>query len=268
MDPGHERDEQQQRGDHHVPGQHVGEEPDHERERLAEQAEDLHRDHDREQPGRHPRRHQPDEMVDEAELADPRPLLGEERHRGQREGDGDVPGGSGGERHQAQQRRHEDEEEEAQEQRGEAPAVVADVLLGDVVAHEEDHGLDGGRDPRGHSARAIVPPGELRDQDDDGGRAHEEDQVLGRAEVDPEGRERLIGHVVHQDLGGTVLFGVLGRSGGVLAGGGRRAVGGRLGFLAERPGQQQRGRDHHRAAARCDVRRWRTVSSKARKATK
>ncbi len=112
------------------------------------------------------------------------------------------------------------------------------------------------------------------------GHEQEEHEVLGRPEVDPERGEGLIGHVVHQDLGRAVLLLVRGGRGGVLGsplrgfvrrGRGLVHVGGRLmggRFLTQGPGQQQGGHQDHRATVRRDVRRWRTVSSKARKGTK
>ena len=68
-------------------------------------------------------------------------------------GHADVAGGRSAEkRHQAEERGEQDEEEEAQQQRRELAPVVADVLLRDLVAHEDHERLHRGAEAGGHAA--------------------------------------------------------------------------------------------------------------------
>src|SRR6266702_1044626 len=156
-----EEDGQEQDGDHQVAGQHVREQTDHEREGLGEHADDLDRDHDGQEPPRQTRGDDHPEVVDHPVLRDAGPLLGQEGDGGQGQGHRDVAGRGGGERHEAEQGRHQDEEQEAAEERHEPrPVAMADVLLGDVVADEDDQPLHEGPDPRRDPPRPVAPQGQ------------------------------------------------------------------------------------------------------------
>ena len=150
---------------------------------------------------------------------------------------------------------------------------------------------------RGAEAARDLPPAvaahrEPRDQDHERRRGEEEDQVL-RGQDERSDLQGAVRGVVHDDRRGVLvprLGAVLGRSGGVRVGVGRRVGRGRLGRVLglrgrargglggvrggglQEQGQQQRA---HRpappapdGAAGVVVRRWRIVSSMTRKRTK
>ena len=157
------------------------------------------------------------------------------------------------ERHETQQGRDEDEEEEAAQQRGEHPAIVADVLLRDLVADEEDDRLHRGAHAGGHSALAVAAQGQPRHHQHDRRRHDEEDEVLGGLEVHRPhvvvAEPAAVRHVVQQHLGRAVS----------LRGGSLRARGLHRG--------QQPDETAHRASG-CTAGRDTTAVSRARKATK
>jgi hypothetical protein len=161
---------------------------------------------------------------------------------------------------------HEDEEEEAQEQGHVLVAVVADVLLRDLVPDVEDERLHRRAQPARH-AFLVAADGQAHDDEDERGRDPEPEQVLAGADVQPEEVEvavAVIHHVVHQDVGDAL--GMFGRPFRRLLG---PFVGGRLvRDLREEGPERHRNRHYAVLAPVLPVRRDRTASSRTRNATK
>ena len=147
-----------------------------------------------------------------------------------------------------------------QQQRHELAAVVADVLLRDLVAHEHDERLHGGGHPAGHAVLLVALDGPARDQDHDQRDEPEEREVLRREAV-----ELGVQHVVHEHRGRAMVFAarVLSRGRCRVVRGRGRVVGGRGGLVGGRRGrlrlvlarrekqrQQQAARDHWRRLQR------------------
>ncbi len=94
LDSRHERDQKEEGRHDHVPSEHVGEQTHHEGEGLGEDAEELHWDHDGQEPEGKPRWNQVLQVARQAELGDSSPLLCRERHDGEPQRDGEVGRGA------------------------------------------------------------------------------------------------------------------------------------------------------------------------------
>ena len=162
-----EEDEAEKADDDDVPCGDVGEQTNHQHERLDENAQQFDERHQRQrelEPPRHARR------IDDMHPVRFRGTEGgdEEGEQRQHHRDGDVAGYVGAEREERNQPHQvvdQDEEKERQQVGHEAVVLVADGWSGDVVAHEENHRLH----PRLQSGgrHAAPPPVGFRYREED-----------------------------------------------------------------------------------------------------
>ena len=128
-----------------------------------------------------------------SELEEARYLGDQEGDERQRRRDGQIARGRASPGDQPQEVHGEDEEEHGQDQRHEALVSVPDVLLAQIVAQEDDDGLDGVRQPLRCPIDALRHDGPRRRQDrhagDRGGQQQQHD-VLGGREIHLEAGNR------------------------------------------------------------------------------
>src|SRR5688572_13441354 len=138
-----EEDQPQHAEDDDVAGGHVGEQTDHERERLGEVPDDLDRDHDGRQEERHALGHERFRVAHRAVGDDAADLYGDHREQSEHPRHGEVAGRRATVRHQPQQVHEQDEEEERGDERHVGSTILApDVRVHDLVADVDDERLE------------------------------------------------------------------------------------------------------------------------------